>query len=179
MRQVLLSAALILVAASTLMAQGEPDEFRRFDIGFNVASFARIEDMNGWGGQLGFVARLNRKIGVVGDFDVHRNNEIATTDLIGYRVGPRIYGHHGTRLTTFGHFLVGGGQLKQSVTFNGVTSSQSINGFSMLAGGGMDVGIKPWFAIRIGQVDYDYFRFSGIGVDGIRVGGGVVFRMGR
>jgi hypothetical protein len=60
-----------------------------------------------------------------------------------------------------------------------VTTTRSINGFSMAGGGGLDVAIKPWFAIRVGQLDYDYFRFQGQTLDGFRAGGGVVFRLGK
>lgn len=41
------------------------------------------------------------------------------------------------------------------------------------------LSFSPWFHLRAGQVDYDFFRFQGTTLDGIRVGGGVVFRMGK
>ena len=179
MKQLLLCITLMMVAASTLAAQDDPNAFRRFDINWNLASYAHIEEVGAWGGQFGVAFRFNRRIGIVGDFDAHRNNDSITTDLFAYRVGPRLYAHYGTRVTTFGHFVVGGGQIKGSVISSGVTTSQSVNGFSMAWGGGIDVGIKPWFAIRAGQFDYDYFRFQGTTVDGFRVGGGIVFRMGK
>jgi hypothetical protein len=49
----------------------------------------------------------------------------------------------------------------------------------MAFGGGLDVAIRPWFAIRAGQLDYEYFRIQGEGGDGIRAGAGIVFRLGR
>lgn len=178
MKQFLLSVALIMAAASTLAAQDEPNAFRRFDINLNVVSFARIERVNAWGGQFEFVGRFNRTVGIVGEIETHRKSG-SLTDLSAYRVGPRLYGHYGTRVTTFGHFLVGGGQIENSSVSGAVTTTQSVNGFSMAGGGGLDVAVRPWFAVRVGEVEYDYSRFQGATFDGFCVGGGVVFRFGK
>jgi hypothetical protein len=181
MKQLLLCITLMLASAATLFAQSEhPNAFRRAEINWNAISLARIEGLNGWGGQLGVAINIVPAIAIVGDFDAHRNNELgATLDLYTYRAGPRFYSHHGDRVRTFGHVLVGGAQLKESAVISGLTTSLSVNGFALAVGGGVDVGIKPWFAIRAGQFDYDYTRFQGMTLDGFRVGGGVVFRMGK
>jgi len=179
MKRILISAGLILVAASTLLAQEKSVVFRRYEINWNPISYAHIEGTNGWGSQIGFAGRINKFFGIAADFEGHRNNDSITTDLYAYRVGPRVYGHYGKRVTSFGHFLIGGGQIKGSSVIGGVTTSQSVNGFSMAWGGGLDINVKPWFAIRAGQLDYDYFRFQGLTFDGLRTGGGVVFKMGK
>jgi hypothetical protein len=178
MKYLLFSASLIMAAASTLAAQDEPNAFRRFDINLNVVSFARIEGVNARGAQFEFVGRFNSAVGIVGNIAGHRKNG-TMTDLYAYRVGPRLYIRSGTRVTTFGHFLIGGGQIENSTVSGVVTTTQSVNGFSMAMGGGLDVAVKPWLAIRVGELDYDYFRFQGVTLDGFRVGGGVVFRFGK
>lgn len=179
MKRFLLSLGFMMATASTLTAQDEPNAFRRWDINLNVVSFTRLEEVNAWGGQFGVVFRFNPTVGIVADFDGHQNSRIASTWLYGYRVGPRVYGHYGRRLTAFGHFVIGSGRVEDSTESGGVTTTRSINGFSMAGGGGLDVAIKPWFAIRIGQLDYDYFRFRGETLDGFRAGAGVVFRLGK
>jgi len=180
MKRLLVSAALIIIAASTLFAQEEQSNaFRRYEINWNPVSFTHIEGVSGWGTQFGFAGRINKNFGIVADFEGHRNNDSITTDLFAYRVGPRVYGHYGKHVTSFGHFLIGGGQLKGSFLSGGVTTSQSVNGFSMAWGGGLDIAIKPWLSLRAGQLDYEYFRFQGISLDGLRTGGGLVFRMGK
>jgi len=178
MKRFLFCAMLMLVISTTLSAQEKANSFRRVEIGWNALSMARVEGLNGWGGQLGVGINVTPSIAIVGDFDAHRNNDLGTLDLYGYRVGPRFYSRYGDRVRTFGHVLVGGAQLKVSETIGGVTASESVNGFAMAVGGGVDVGIKPWFAIRAGQFDYNYMRFQGSTLDGFRVGAGVVFRMG-
>ena len=177
MKRFLLCAVLMLLITTTLSAQEKPNGFRRVEINWNAISFARMEGLNGWGGQLGLAINVVPAVAIVGDFDVHRHSELGL-DLYTYRVGPRFYSHYGDRVRTFGHVLVGGAQAEVSVISAGITSSQSVNGFAMAVGGGVDVGIKPWFAIRAGQFDYNYTRFQGSSLDGFRVGGGVVFRMG-
>ena len=170
---------LMLLIAATLSAQEKPNAFRRVDINWNALSYARVDGLNGWGGQLGFGINLNPTVAIVADFDAHRSTELgANLDLYTFRFGPRLYARHGDRVRTFGHVLVGGAQAKASGTFGGITTSNSINGFALAAGGGVDVGITPWFAIRAGQFDYDHTRFDGSTLDGFRVGGGVVFRLG-
>jgi hypothetical protein len=179
MKRVLFSAMVMLLIAATLNAQEKPNAFRRVEINWNALSFARIEGVNGWGGQLGVGINVTPAIAIVGDFDAHRTTDFGTDlDLYTYRVGPRFYSRYGDRVRTFGHVLVGGAQIKESISILGVTTSQSVNGFAMAVGGGLDVGIKPWFAIRAGQLDYNYTRFQGSTVDGLRVGAGVVFRLG-
>jgi hypothetical protein len=178
MRRFLLTATLLLAAAPTA-AQDEPNAFRRWDINFNLASFARTEGQNARGAQFGFAFRFSPTVGIVADFGGHQNSEAPSITLYAYRFGPRLYGHYGRRVTAFGHFLVGAGRIEDSMESGGVTTTRSVDGFSTAFGGGLDVAIRPWFAIRVGQLDYEYFRFQGEGGDGIRAGAGIVFRIGK
>jgi hypothetical protein len=169
-----------LLTATSLCAQEKPNTFRRVEINWNIASVAHLEEATAWGGQLGIGLNLTPTIAIVGDFDGHRFNELGTSvDLFTYRVGPRFYSHHGDRVRAFGHVLLGGGRFETSDSVGGVTTTLSVNGFAMAAGGGVDVGIKPWLAIRAGQFDYNYTRFEGMTLDGFRFGAGVVFRLGK
>lgn len=102
MKRSLLSLAFIMATSLTLTAQDQPNAFRRWDINLNVVSFTRLEGVNAWGSQLGFVFRFNPTVGIVADFDGHQNSQMASTWLYGYRVGPRLYGHYGHRLTAGG-----------------------------------------------------------------------------
>ena len=58
--------------------------------------------------------------------------------------------------------------------------SDHTNGLGLLFGGGIDIGVKPWLAVRLPQVDYSMLRFKDYGVTshGVRVGVGIVFRFG-
>jgi hypothetical protein len=148
--------------------------FRRFDLNWN-ASYNRQGSVNQYGGSLSFGAHLNERWAIVGDVDLHEpsDNSFRTTT---YRFGPRMTRRMGERVTTFTHFLVGGAHL--SVPSLG-SSSPTANGFAMLAGGGLDIGIKPWFGIRALDGGYSGLHFSGGGWShGMRLAGGVVFRFG-
>src|SRR5436190_5066778 len=86
MQRILFSVVLMLIlAASTFAAEGDNNSFRRFDIHVNPISYAHIEGVNAWGSQFGFTAKFNKHVGIVADFDGHRNNTGSTTDLFAYR----------------------------------------------------------------------------------------------
>ena len=47
-------------------------------------------------------------------------------------------------------------------------------------GGGVDIGIKPWLAVRAIEGDYSGIHVSGGGwSNGVRLSGGVLFRFGE
>jgi hypothetical protein len=170
---------LMMGAASPLLAQDGLDAFRRFDVYVSPLSAIRIEGVTAVGAQIGFGYHFNNVIAVVADFDDHRRNDTITTDLFAFRVGPRFSAQYGSRTSLFGHALLGSGQIQRSTESGGVTTSQTINGFSMALGMGVDVGIKHWFGIRVVQLDYDNYRIRGVTGDGYRAGAGVVFRFGK
>jgi hypothetical protein len=153
-------------------ASAQANEFRRFDINWNVLSWSRQGGLNQYGGTLGFTAHINERWGIVADVGVHEPSgiDLRTTT---YRFGPKISQRYGERVTTFGQFLAGG------VTFTDDASTAKINGFSMLIGGGVDIGIRPWFAIRAIEGGYSGFHAVDEWSNGIRLSGGIVFRFGQ
>jgi hypothetical protein len=178
-----LSAALVLVFASAVFA--ENNEFRRFDIGWNVLSYSRQGSINAYGGDLSFAFHASKRIAVVADFAAHQASVSGIDlDTFTYRFGPRYSRTFGSRLTAFGEVLAGGTRLTGgTTTFSSgttTTTSTSFNGFALAAGGGLDIGIRPWFAWRAAQLDYSLLRFGQLDAtsNGIRVGSGIVFRFG-
>jgi hypothetical protein len=98
--------------------------------------------------------------------------------------GPQIYplGRH--KLDPFGHFMYGGGFLIASVPafsgFPGNTTTTVVKAWQ--AGGGMDLSLKPHWAVRLVQFDYVSAKFLGPGVagqNGKRVSFGIVYRFGE
>ncbi len=151
------------------------NQFRRFDINWNVLSYSRQGSLNQYGGTLGFTVHVNEVWGVVADVGVHEPilGGLRTTT---YRFGPKFSGRVGDRVTTFGQFLAGGFHLSNPDLG---TLSPSVNGFSTLIGGGLDIGIRPWFAIRAVEGGYSAFHFNGTGwSNGARISSGIVFRFG-
>ena len=156
-----------------------PSEFRRFEILF-LPSYQRQGKLNLYGGTLAITIKETESFGIVVDFGVHEQTFSGVDARITtYRFGPKFSGRTGDRVTIFGQILAGGAHLRGDV--NGLTGS----GFSILGGGGIDIGIRPWFAIRAVEGGYSglYLSPSG-GADGrwskgVRVSTGVVFRFGK
>ena len=54
-----------------------------------------------------------------------------------------------------------------------------LRSFGMALGGGLDYRLNEAAAVRIIQVDYTMFRANGDKLQGVRLGGGVVFLLGK
>ena len=176
MKKSLVLSALVVALAGGIMASDasaqNANSFRRFDINWNVLSYSRQGSVDQYGGTLGFTYHINEKWGFVADLGHHETGSdlLETTT---YRFGPKLSNRVGTRVKTFGQFLVGGARLT-------VPSVGSANGFSMLMGGGVDIGIKPWLAVRAIEGGYSGIHVSGAGwSNGLRLSGGVLFRFGE
>jgi hypothetical protein len=176
MKKSLVLSALVCALLGGIMASEasaqDANSFRRFDINWNAFSYSRQGSVDQYGGTLGFTYHMNEKWGFVADLGRHEpSNDLirATT----YRFGPRLSNRVGTRVKTFGQLLVGGARLT-------VPSVGSTNGFSMLMGGGVDIGIKPWFAVRAIEGGYSGIHVSGGGwSNGARLSSGVLLRFGK
>jgi len=166
--------------------QPEDEFFRRFDIAWVVLSYNRQGTVNLYGGDLSFGTNITDRVGIVADVAIHQTvNSSLNSTISAYRFGPRFYAPPIGRVALFGEILAGGMRFtgKESDTFVGTpvtfTTQVSFNGFSMAAGGGMDVRIKPWFAWRAFQADYSLLHFLGGNSNGVRAGTGIVFRFGH
>jgi opacity protein-like surface antigen len=172
-----------MMCVPVLVHAEDANAHRPFEIGWNVLSYSRQGSVDLYGGDLSFTAYPSQKIGIVADVAIH-SGTVNSLDLTSttYRFGPKFVFKHGSRVRSFGEVLVGGTHLNgsASITAGGTTTTQSesISGFAMAVGGGLDVGIRPWIAIRVAQVDYSYLHISGGSSNGVRIGGGLVFRFG-
>jgi hypothetical protein len=93
--------------------------------------------------------------------------------IYSYSGGPVLNLNHEGTVNPFVHALFGGAHLGASLSGAG---SGSTNGFTMMYGGGADVKMSKLLALR-GQVDWVYYRFSGVGESkNVRMAVGVVFR---
>jgi hypothetical protein len=98
-----------------------------------------------------------KAIGLTGDFQYHKKtfSDGSTGRFISFHGGPRVKGHMG-KLEPFAHALFGFTNLNEA-DFSG---SASDNAFSMKLGGGLDVGVLPHIAIRLGEFNYYLTKFS-------------------
>jgi len=186
MRSLFVLVVISLASVVPVHAQGARSEnFRRFDIGWNVLSYARQSGEDLFGGNFSFVVRKSERLGFVADLAVHETIPFDTFTITTYRFGPRFYAPEKARMTAFGEILAGGTHARSSSTiffFGGgstTTTSPASNGFALAAGGGLDLRIKPWFAWRIVEADYSMLRLAGDTSNGVRVDTGIVFRFGH
>src|SRR6266516_2404264 len=144
-----------------------------------VFSSGKLQSL--WG-SLSFAVHASMRFGFVSEVDVHDTIGSPKVEIVTYRFGPRLYVSTKGRMTPFAEILAGGTRVTTSFTetFSGgrTTTSFSSNGFAFAAGGGLDVGIKPWFAWRAIQSDYSLLRIDGATSNGVRLATGIVFRFG-
>lgn len=86
-----------------------------------------------------------------------------------YLFGPT-FSSRRDRATLFAHALIGGNSFR--------TSGASVSGFALGFGGGVDYNATHHIAIRAFQLDYLPSRLSGTWFNDLRVGGGIVFKLG-
>lgn len=155
---------LLLLVASSTQAQDKVEVFG----GFTYMHFRNSPsaNLNGWeiSGQYKFTDWL----GGVADFDGHYGSPNGlSTSTYTYLFGPQI--SFPSRVSPFGHLLLGGGHISQA----GFGSSS----FSMALGGGIDVGLfHDQFYWRVIQTDYLITQFGGHAQNNFRASTGIVIR---
>ena len=115
---------------------------------------------NGWDGS----ARFNfaKFVGVEGDFSgSYANISGISTKIYTYSGGPVVSARVGS-IQPFAHVLFGGTRLTGSQS----SVSLSTNGYDVMFGGGVDAKVNKLVWIRLAQVDWLYYHFSGFNVGG-------------
>jgi hypothetical protein len=145
---------------------------------FNAGAF------NGWNAAA--AANLSKYFGVEGDFGGAYNYltiSRVSLKIYTYSGGPVVYMNKG-RIKPFVHALVGGIHL---TTSQSGAPSLSQNGYTVMAGGGVDAKVNRVIAIRLAQADWLYYNFSNTTLQGaeilgfshsnnVRISTGVVLR---
>jgi len=136
--------------------------------GFSVIEVDKGYSVTAYGGSGSVALNVNHWLGAVGDFGVYHASPFGPgVDAGTYMFGPRVSYRHWGRVTPFGQVLLGGVRY-------------AANGFVYGAGGGADIGLDSGgrFALRL-QVEYLGFRTNGNTTNTVRVGVGMVFRIGK
>ena len=155
--------------------------YARFNINANVPGIApsATYNGNGGGGQLEF--NVNRWLGVVGDLCGFYATSSGSGSFAGvaftYLLGPRVNFRRG-KVTPFAQALFGG-----VWTTDGIAKSTGPeNNFAMTAGGGIDFKVSRHVSVRPVQAEYFMTKIpDGLNnrQNNLRLGAGVVFRLGR
>ncbi|HEY6945128.1 MAG TPA: hypothetical protein VI431_08300 [Candidatus Acidoferrum sp.] len=119
-------------------------------------SYFRLGNSNGLNenGVSGSVAVYHHWFGLAGDFGVYHASPAGVgTNTYTFLAGPRLMAKNPTKINPFVQALVGGSRLTAS-------GFPSVTDFAFSVGGGVDLPIAPFLAIRP-QVDYVGIRDSG------------------
>jgi outer membrane immunogenic protein len=141
------------------------------------------------GGSASMVVYINDRLGIVGDFGLYRQNNVAGQGFnllfSTYQFGPRLRFSNATRATPFVHFLWGaghaGGTLYTRSLGYGVPPLGANYTFVLTAGGGADWRVSSRISIRMIEAEYmhsEFLNFSGNRQENIRLSAGVVFNFG-
>ena len=165
MRKFLLVAWALCLFGASAFAQETPKAEVSLDY-----SYIRNQTLkwNYHGGTASAAYNLNDWLGAVGEFGGY-HVLTPSGNAFTYLFGPRLSLRKSDRFTPFAQALFGGEH------FGLITPA---NYFAMTVGGGLDVNAGSHWAIRAGQVEYYLARPSGVNWNGVRVGGGIVFRFG-
>ena len=185
MRNALCVFSLLLLAALPAAAQDTPKA--EVSVGYSYIrtnpATPGIDSFNMNGGSASVAGNFNNWLGVVGDFGGYKVGKINGVDVNAttytYLFGPRVSWRGNDRITPFAQVLFGGAHIRASAF--GLTGSE--NAFALSAGGGVDVKVNDWLAIRPVQFEYLHTRFDeGFGNDrqhSFRYTGGIVLRFGK
>jgi opacity protein-like surface antigen len=128
---------------------------------FGGYSYVRAQGLNVNGWDAAVAGNVNDWFGVKADFGgYYKNGE----SLYSFLFGPQFSYRKDERVTPFVHTLFGG------VHATGDTS------FAWAIGGGLDVKVADYVAVRIIQADYLGTRFGGTTQNNARLSFGIVFR---
>ena len=126
------------------------------------------------GFNFGATGNLNNYFGITGDFGASFKSENgASLHNYTYTFGPQLALRAHKAYTPFVHALIGGDRMTFGLTGVG---SGSGNGWAMLAGGGVDVNMNQYAAIRVGA---DWMMLHGSGETfnkNFRMPVGIVFK---
>jgi opacity protein-like surface antigen len=154
--------------------------YARFNVNANVLGIPPSATYNGTGGGGQLEYNVNRWLGVVGDlggfYATSSGNGSFAGGVFTYLLGPRVNLKRG-KFTPFVQALFGGVR-----TTDGIAQSTGPeNNFAMTAGGGIDFKVSRHISIRPIQAEYFMTKIPddlNNRQDNLRIGAGVVFRLG-
>lgn len=190
MRKLVIGAGLLFLLPLGLMAQEYGPPKVELFTGF---SYLRFQKTNLFGGDASLNAVINKNLGLVvdasgfyGSNSTNANGIVSSTDSHIYSIlaGPRVSDARG-RFVPFAQALFGFARLNQTTTASStaqgvfLSATNDTNGFGMTVGGGMDIILSHFVALRIIDADYMLYRTNGQKSQGARISAGVVFRFGQ
>ena len=140
-------------------------------VGYQYSRIGGVVNANGWNASL--TGNVNRWLGITADFSgAYKSSGGLGANALTYAFGPT-FSMRGERVSPFVHALFGG--FRASAGFAG--ASASTNGFTAIAGGGVDAKATSRITVRAIQVDWILWRTQGLTEEkNVRICTGIVFR---
>ncbi len=171
MKKYVLFAAVCLISVRLMAQDSKVDIFGGYqylhngDITANGTSQSGTsQSFNGW--NIAPAYKFNKFLGAEADLSGGYGSVSGVSNHIYTYSGGPIVTVGLPFLQPFGHVLFGGAHLTSSAS--GV--SISTNGFTLMVGGGVDAKLNRLIALRVAQVDWVYFHFSGYSAAGVNTG---------
>ncbi|HEX6880067.1 MAG TPA: outer membrane beta-barrel protein [Terriglobales bacterium] len=190
MRHILV-LAVILICSSVLSAQ---DYTPKVELGLGYSySYARVPNSNTRVNMNGLVINgtfnANKWLGVEAEFGTHYHcisgcwiygirveNPDETNDSVSFLVGPRINLARDKKVSPWIHALAG--VTRTSYSNHLIDLKVATSGFGWAAGGGIDI---PYHAVTLRAIQVDFTRYAAQpeGFNNVRIGAGILFRIGE
>src|SRR5450631_1254891 len=145
MRYFAVLGLLLVVAVSNARAQ-ETTPSAELSASYSFLREGLQDGVNANGGSVSLAVNPKRWLGVVADAGGYHASPFGVgLNTVTYLFGPRFSYRRANRVTPFAQVLVGGAHLSGA--------GSSANGFTVSAGGGLDLSVSDHLALRT-QVDY-------------------------
>lgn len=188
MRKLFAIAVLLVLVPLAARAQETP----KAEV-FAGYAYSRIEGVhfNGW--NFNIAGNLNSNLGIVAEASGGYGKDSFTsvlgsteidTSVHSFLVGPRVSDRNTKYFTPFAHLLMGYARINSQVDNVGTpatsfTFSDGLNGFALVAGGGLDLKGSSSLTFRLLQIDYLVLRSQNQKPQGVRLSSGLVWRLGK
>jgi hypothetical protein len=188
MRKLFATAALLVL----LPLAGRAQEVPQAEV-FAGYAYSRIEGVhyNGW--NFDVAGNLNDTLAIVASasggygrktFNTVLGNTEFKEGVHSFLVGPRIYERNTKVFKPFVHLLMGYARINDKIDNQGTpattfTIDDGMNGFALVAGGGLDIKGDSPLSFRLLQVDYFLMHTRSVKPQGVRVSTGLVWNFGH
>jgi hypothetical protein len=144
--------------------------------GVNKSTTLNVNGLN-----VSATGNISRLLGITVDFGRQTGKFGSSTDyeFRSFLVGPQFSYRKHERFTPFAHFLIGDARYASVPIPDVARLHYHENTLALAAGGGVDVNLHSIVAIRLIQVDYYTTRFSKDRQNDLRLGFGIVLKLGQ
>ncbi len=136
-------------------------------------------NVNGW--TAAATGNISRLLGITVDVSQQFGTFNSSTDyeFRSFLVGPHFAYRKHEKFTPFAHFLIGDARYGSRLIPDNPSLRYHENALAIAVGGGVDVHLKSIVAVRIIQADYYMTKFSRDTQNDLRLGFGIVFKLGH